>query len=366
MKSKSLLKRLACGAAALSLMFNLYACSKEDSQEPQTQSTTAQQTTVSQTTEQKRQGNMNPLTGLYDLDDSAVGTRPTAVVVENSAAARPQWGLSTPDILVEGLVEGGITRMLLLYSDVNKIPKVGPIRSARHDFVEIAECFDSIFVHCGWSIYAESKIKNDKVNNLNGIQGYTPKFFYRDSSRASKGTEHTGYTNGKYISATVGALKYRTDVKSAYANILGFNQPESSVTPSAGVCSNVKFEFSSSGKHSLKYDSNKKLYFDSLNGSARKDADSIQLSFKNVLLLYCKVTKMGDAKGCIDMKLESANTGYYISEGGYETVSWSKTGSASSSKLVIKDSSGNPIKLNAGKTYIALVPSSQKNATTIN
>lgn len=366
MKNKSLLKRLLCGVAALTMLFNLCACSGKEEQEPQTQTTSEPQSVSETTTQEIKQGSLNPLTGTYDLADSAVGTRPTAVVVENSPAARPQWGLSTPDILVEGLVEGGITRMLLLYSDVSKIPKVGPIRSARHDFVEIAECFDSIFVHCGWSTYAQSKIKADKVNNLNGIQGYTPKFFYRDSSRASKGTEHTGYSNGKYIAATVSALKYRTEVKSAYANVLSFNAAESEVTPSAGACSSVKFSYSSSNNHTLTYDSGKKIYLDSLNGSARKDADSVQLSFKNILVLYCKVVSMGDSKGCIDMKLENSNTGYYISDGGYETVSWTKTGSASSSKLVIKDSSGNAVKLNAGNTYIALVPTSQKSATTIN
>ena len=368
MKNKSLLKRLVCGASALALLFNLCSCSGKKEQEQHLQ-TNYQPQSVSETqvtTEEKKQGKLNPLTGLYDLEDSAVGTRPTAVVVENAPAARPQWGLSTPDILIEGLAEGGITRMLLLYSDVNKIPKIGPIRSARHDFVELSECFDSIFVHCGWSIYAQSKIKDDKVNNLNGILNYNPKFFYRDSSRASKGTEHTGYSNGKYIAATVASLKYRTEVKSAYANIFSFNQPENDVTPTAGVCSSVKFSFSSSNNHTLTFDSDKKIYLDSLNGSARKDADSVQLSFKNILVLYCKVVSMGDSKGCIDMKLENSNTGYYISDGGYETVSWTKTGNASSSKLVINDSNGNKINLNAGNTYIAIVPTSQKNATTIN
>ena len=74
---------------------------------------------------------------------------------------------------------------------------------------------------------------------------------------------------------------------------------------------------------------------------------------------------MGDSKGCIDMALEKSNTGYYISDGGYEQVSWTKTGSASSSKLVINNMSGSAVSLNAGNTYIALVPSSQKSATSI-
>lgn len=81
---------------------------------------------------------IDPLTGLSGF--KAQGKCPIAIVVNNSKPARPQWGLCTPDIVFEGVTEAGITRMLWLYSDINKIPdKVGSLRSARHDFVEIAE-----------------------------------------------------------------------------------------------------------------------------------------------------------------------------------------------------------------------------------
>ena len=74
---------------------------------------------------------------------------------------------------------------------------------------------------------------------------------------------------------------------------------------------------------------------------------------------------MGDSKGCVDMKLENANKGYYFTNGGYEEISWTKNGSASSSKLVIKKSNGETLTMNPGTTYIAIVPSSQKGATSI-
>ena len=96
---------------------------------------------------------IDPLTGLSGFKTQ--GKRPIAIVVNNSKPARPQWGLCTPDIVFEGVTEAGITRMLWLYSDINKIPdKVGSLRSARHDFVEIAEGLDAIFVHWGGSKYA--------------------------------------------------------------------------------------------------------------------------------------------------------------------------------------------------------------------
>ena len=42
--------------------------------------------------------------------------------------------------------------MLCMFADASRLPdKIGPTRSARHYFVEIAEGFDSIFVHFGGS-----------------------------------------------------------------------------------------------------------------------------------------------------------------------------------------------------------------------
>lgn len=362
MDFKKAIKNSLCCALAGVMLFGCTACGNIADDTAKTTTTSTTQSTTESTTADL--GNINPLTGEYGLSNSAVGDRPIAVVVENSAAARPQWGLSTPDVLIEGLVEGGITRMLLLYSDVNEIPKVGPIRSARHDFVEIAECFDAIFVHCGWSTYAEEKIKNDNVDNLNGIQSYSPKFFYRDSSRASKGTEHTGYSNGSYISATVKAVDYRTQVKQGYEGVLSFVDNDAAYTPD-NTCSKVSFQYSSSAKYTMTYNADDGRYYTALGSGARKDADGVHLNYKNVLLLYCKVGSMGDSKGCVDMKLENANSGYYISNGGYEEISWTKNGSGLSSTLVIKTSDGNTLEMNPGNTYIALVPASQKGATSI-
>lgn len=359
MDFKKAFKRTLCLLFASVMVFNFSSCGKKIVEE-ETTTTVIETTTETQTVTEAEvsAGAFNPLSGLYDLDPEVQGNRPYAVVVENAPAARPQWGISTPDILVEGMAEGGITRMLLLYSDVNKIPKIGPLRSARHDFVEISQCFDSIFVHCGWSTYAKKKIENEGVNNLNGILGYATPFFSRDSSRASKGTEHTGYTTGKKIKATVASLKYRTTVLTDYAKPLNFNAESSPVTPSGGTCTKIGFTFSSGNDHILSYKNG--VYYDYLNNSPRKDNEKNTLNYKNILVLFCSVTLMGDDAGCVDMALESSNTGYYVSNGGYEKISWTKTGSSSSSHLCIKDAGGNDITLNAGNTYIAIVPTSKQ------
>ena len=90
----------------------------------------------------------NPLTGLK-MAESAIGKRPAAFMVENTPPARPQWGMDdpqySPDIILEGEVEGGITRTMWLFADYNALPKIiGPMRSARPPYVRFSELFDAI------------------------------------------------------------------------------------------------------------------------------------------------------------------------------------------------------------------------------
>ena len=82
------------------------------------------------------------------LPGAGTGNRPIAVMVENSFAARPQSGLILADIVYEIVDEYGITRFVAIYSS-NEAPVVGPVRSARTYYAEIARAFDPIYVFFG-------------------------------------------------------------------------------------------------------------------------------------------------------------------------------------------------------------------------
>ena len=174
--------------------------------------------TTETTTEAPKATNINPFTGAADLSEAAIGARPIAVMVENSPEARPQWGMSTPDVIIEGMVEGGITRMMWLYADVSKMPKVGPTRSARHDFVEIVAGMNAIYAHWGGSgqgnnTYAYAALSKYDIDNIDGIT-YSGKYFKRDTSRTGgSANEHTGYTSGELLTKAISALKIETKAK---------------------------------------------------------------------------------------------------------------------------------------------------------
>ena len=140
----------------------------------------------------------NPLTG--QPVDAPVTNRPVAVVINNIYDAQPLHGVGQADVLFEIVAEGGgpITRMLAVYTDVNGVPKIGSIRSARTYLLELAQSFNAFFVHAGGSEYAYKELRTSGYDHLDGR---VEAGFYRDKARQSSGyaLEHTLFSDGERI-----------------------------------------------------------------------------------------------------------------------------------------------------------------------
>lgn len=167
----------------------------------------------------------NPLTGQTveeGFDESALGQRIAAFVVENTAEARPQWGMDdpeySPDIVLQGEVEAGITRTLWMYADYNKLPEtIGPMRSARPPYIKFSELFDAIFIHWGQSsskgqyVGANTVFKKDKVDHINQMTfDESVGLFGRETTRAVA-IEHTGILYGSKVPEAITKAGFRTE-----------------------------------------------------------------------------------------------------------------------------------------------------------
>lgn len=303
----------------------------------------------------------NPLTGESGFSASAVGERPVAFMINNAPSARPQWGLCTPDIVIEGLVEGSASRMMWIYADPESIPeKVGSMRSARHDFLEIAQGLDAIFVHWGGSTYAYDALASSGYDHLDGIY-LGSAYAHRDNTR-NVAIEHRGYVIGSEIRELIESKGFRTQVKSDAAEPFEFAK-DGDRTLSGGDCLQVTASFSSYYSHTFKYDSQTGLYTNYMGETPMTQDGGETMTVKNVIILYTPITSMGDSLGCIDMDL-TGGSGLYISGGKYETISWEK-GSDPYAPLKLYSESGEELVLNAGKSWIGLIPKARESRTVI-
>jgi hypothetical protein len=123
-----------------------------------------------------------PLTGLpVSGDDSAAQDHPVLVAkMDNTASSAPQIGLSHADLVVEELVEGGLTRLAAFY--YSKVPgEVGPVRSMRASDIGIVAPADASVVTSGAAGKTIARIKDA------GITFYQEgsKDLHRDSGRSA-------------------------------------------------------------------------------------------------------------------------------------------------------------------------------------
>ena len=307
---------------------------------------------------------VDPLTGLGGYDDGRYrDVKPVAIVVENHPGARPQWGMSTPDVIFEYEVEGGISRMLWLYSNPDEVPeKVGPVRSLRHDIYELALGYGAMLLHCGSSNIAREMFPTYAGLNCRYDLNTSEAICYRDKTR-NVATEHTLVLLGDKLRDFLVSQGFDMTLRDEYRNPFLFAAADRPFVLTSGTCTSLHYEFSAYYTYTLAYNEATMLYDLNINGSPRTDADGVQCSYKNAVILYVDMVSMNDSAGHQDLLFENGGSGVYATNGTCMDVTWRKDGLTTMLKIYGPD--GNELTLNAGNTYIGLVRSSQSGRTVI-
>ena len=350
------LKRIASlGIAAVMCLSVFSGCGNEQLTEETTPTTET-------TTEKVVLTDYNRLTGLDDLSEEAKGKRPVAIMINNIKAALQQYGVSDADLKFECIVEGGITRMMAVYGDYTKVPNVCSVRSCRYYYPILAQGLDAVYFCFGSNeTLGTPTLKKLGIDYFNGAENYDELIFGRDANRLGKySKEHTAYVKGENIPALYEKYNIRTDYKDGKDDyIFNFRDPGVIKAASKTACDTVTLKFSNAYYSTFTYDSEKKVYLKQHSGS--KHVDSVtgeQLAYTNVFVLETDVSLYGSGPLMqIDWK---GGTGYYISADGVKQIKWSKKNENAS--IVIKDTNGKSVKVNAGKSYIGII---NYNSTTL-
>ena len=311
---------------------------------------------------------IHPLTGLAAESDLSA-KRPVAIMIKNLRASCPQVGVDQADIIYECLVEGGITRLMMVVLDYEKLPEVGSIRSARDYYLNFAADYDALFVHAGGSPFAYDSIKERKVNNLDGVNMWDIEeiTFYRNAERMkTMGYEHSMVSNGEKIAAGVKYKKYRTDLTEDFDYPLDFVNPGESVSYDSKAQS-IHIPLSISQVTDFVYDSERGEYLRyQFNGEKHVEATTgEQLAFKNVMILFCKTGAItGDPKYRIDVETVGEGSGYYAVNGTYTKIKWVKDSNESPIRFYGED--GEALMMNPGKTFITVCPTSIESLVSMN
>lgn len=346
--NKYIKRILALGMSATMFLAAFSGCGKDDQ-------LTLETTTAPETTKEVVLTDYNRLTGLDNLSEQAKGKRPVAVMINNIKASLPQYGIANADLMFECEVEGGITRMMAVYADYTKVPNVCSVRSCRYYFPILAYGLDAVYFCYGSNpTLGTPTLERLKIDYFDGNKNTDSLIFARDPNRLGKySREHTAYLKGENLPEVFKKYEIRTDYKDGKDNyIFSFRDEGDIKAASSKSCDKINLAFSNQYYTTFTYDSEKKVYLKQHNGSKHMDsASGTQLSYKNVFVLETDVKLYGNGPLMqIDWK---GGTGYYISAGGVKKIKWSKKSEGAS--IVIKDTKGKEVKVNAGNSYIGII-----------
>lgn len=301
-------------------------------------------------TEEPEPAYRNPLTG-EGMDEPYMG-RPVSMMINNLDKAMPHCGTGDADIIYECLAEGGVTRMQAIYSDVSGVEKIGPVRSIRPYFIDVALSYDSVIGHAGGSDAAYSRIRYEGLQNIDGVRGsYSFNVFYRDSARLWLGYEHALFTKGENLVKCAEEKKYPLTLDEPFDSGLHFVKD---ATPTDGDDAlAAEITFSQAKKTKLFYNEEEKAYSLEQHGADYIDENTGDLvMFSNVIVFYTSARVL-DAEGRLAIDLTSGGRGYFACGGKFVPITWARD-EGDVFRYYTED--GSDLELSVGKTYIAILP----------
>ena len=275
--------------------------------------------------------------------------RPIAVMIDNHDDAWPQAGLQDAYMVYEIVVEGGETRLMALFKGAN-VDKIGPVRSARHYFLDYAMENDAIYVHFGQSPQAESDIKKYSIDDINGIaeDGTT---FWRVKDKAAP---HNAVTSTEKLLESAKSKNYRTT--STEGSVLNYVVDE--VNLEEGIAADkVTIPHSDLQTVTYEYDEENKVYVRYARGKEQTDWDTDEaITTKNIIITFCNNYTLTDSekKGRQGLKNIGTFDGYYITNGRAIQIQCIKN--ARDEKTIYQDMNGNVIQVNDGNTFVNICP----------
>jgi len=328
----------------IAFLLLLSGCSnKEKEKEPVKKEKTVTQTETKKPEEKQVDPYFYPLTGIGS--ETSTDGRAVAVMINNHPKARPQSGLNKADLVFEILAEGDITRFLAVFQS-EKPDNIGPVRSARDYYIDLAKGLNALYIAHGWSPEAKKLLNGNYIDNLNGMV-YDGTLFKRSKTRKAPHNSYITYENvlkgakQKKYSMEKSPAPYKFFTEEEVKNITGANAKSVKITYSKGGISNSMFEFdTATGKYKRFSGGEQTVDLDT------KDA----VLLDNIFIIEAK-HRFIDSYGRREIDLESGGKAYLLQKGKVNQVEWkNKNGE------IVPVTNGAEIPLVPGKTWINVVP----------
>lgn len=297
------------------------------------------------------------------IDEGLKNQRPIAVMVDNEKTALDHYGVNSADIVYEMMnstENDRISRLMVVMKDWRNIEQLGSVRSTRPTNFMIAAEYNAMLIHDGGPFYNNDYYKKNYVNNLNG--GFA-RFVNGKKTEFTEYVTAEEYTNTKGkkfdgLNKRVEDAKYSIEYNEFYSGPhFEFAEEENDLSSASNstTATYVSLPFYHNSSE-LKYNETTGLYEYYEYGKPHIDALTGEVTaFKNAIVYGVSHTQLDENGYLIYNVIGKGDHGYFLTNGKAIPISWVKPDETAITEFYIPET-GEKIKLNTGKTYIAIVP----------
>ncbi|MDH3706259.1 MAG: DUF3048 domain-containing protein, partial [Acidimicrobiia bacterium] len=290
----------------------------------------------------------NRLDWLESLDDrwvltGALGwdgtTRPAlAVKIDNVRAARPQWGVNEADVVWEERVEGGFTRLVAVFHS-QQPEVVGPVRSLRTSDPRILINLNQpLLAHSGGNNGAVQTLAISPLIDVGALEH--PERYYRQSGRPAP---------HNLMSSTLDLWDAGGDRGGIPPPVFRFRQPGDGLPDDARPISRVSIPY---GETTVDYAWNGSGWVRSQDGAPHTDAEGDPIAPPNVIVQYIGYKPSQADLASPEADVFGEGRALVLLDGHLIDGTWTRHDP--NGPTTFRDSAGEFVHLNEGRTWIAL------------
>lgn len=275
------------------------------------------------------------------------GRRPVAVMVSNDAAARPQWGIATADLLIEANTGGENTSLMAVFDSLEKAVKVGPVCQGRDLFLQLVTPVNAIPMYIGSDIYTSNLVNWFTYQPLDGVYIGVNAYNLDGQRDLTAPQELSWYADNRLIQSAMES--YGQSVDGETPTFFYFDE---AAAPAKGNGYRLDIGYGAQRTAQLVYDEGEDSYFLKENDQDQLDGtlEDGRVRCTNVILLMASsgfkddgVTRDYDMTG---------GDGLYLSGGGAAQIKWQK--GEADQPLQLFDAEGQPLSVRPGRSYIGV------------
>lgn len=293
-------------------------------------------------------GRQVTVSGLSGRSCEGADRRPVAVMLAADPITRPVSGFAGADMVWElPVLVNDVTRLLAAYQ-CGRPDDIGSVRSARHDYLFLAEGMDAVLGHWGGSYHALNRIAAGEFETINALTNPFGAYFRKNHLPAP----YNGFTSYENLWNALEKLGYRTTTE-----FNGYEFKDDAALDQRPPGGRLNINWPGMFRVHYEYDRESNRYQRYWGGTKQLDGGGEKEEVKPSAVVVMRATNEFAAGpgGYNDVGIEGEGEMTVYQDGGVIQGRWRKNELQKKDPAHFLDTEGKPVKFTRGQLWVMAV-----------